>query len=299
MRGIHIFYAVLTVAIWGCNFLAVHISLQEIPPFLLCSLRFIFSAVPAIFFIKRPKVSFGLLLLYASFAFTLQFAFLFLGMYLEFPTGLASVVMQSQMPFSILFAVIFLREIPSKYQIVGSLIAFIGILDILLQGNASLPFAGLICVLLAGASWGVSNIITRYIKDSQGLGLVVWGCMFSWQVPLLISFIFEGSDKIVYSLTHISLSSVIAMSYTVFISTLVGYGLWNSLLSKYKVSTVVPFGLLAPFVGMFTACIALHESMESWEILAAGLVILGLGIDIFGETLVKKIKKIVHNTARR
>ena len=87
-----ILLALLAVVIWGTNFVVIKLGLQGLPPILFSALRFLFAALPMVFFIKRPTVSWRLVTGYAMFQFALQFTLLFTGMKLGFPAGLASLV---------------------------------------------------------------------------------------------------------------------------------------------------------------------------------------------------------------
>ena len=124
MSARHIFLAIITAAIWGCNFIFISMALVDLPPYLLCTLRFFFSCFPAIFFLPKPNVSFKLIMGYGLLMFGVQFALLFGGMYAGMPPGLTSLVFQSQVFFSLFMAAIFLDEIPSPLQLIGSVVSF-------------------------------------------------------------------------------------------------------------------------------------------------------------------------------
>src|SRR5688572_17781947 len=121
----HMLLALAIVAVWGTNFVALKWSLTEVPPFLLTALRYTFTALPALFFIRWPKgVSWRLLALNALFVGILQFSFGFTGLTLGAPAGLSSLVVQTQVFFTMALAVWLLAERPSPLRILGVAVGF-------------------------------------------------------------------------------------------------------------------------------------------------------------------------------
>lgn len=283
----HVLLTLLVVFIWGVNFIFVKFALDEISPLLLCALRFLLASVPAIFFIKRPAISLRILITYGLVMFALQFSFFFLGMYAGMPPGLASLVMQVQVFFSMFFSACFLKEKPLPLQIAGALVAFTGVAIVALHCDHTISIAGFILILMAAATWGFGNLITKKAKKINMMALVVWGS-FVASIPLLIlSFIFEGKESIAYSLSHAHWLSVIAILYIVYLSTWVGYGVWNWLISIYPVNTIVPFTLLVPVVGLLSSSLILDEPFQQWKLIASVLVLSGLGIHLVSTRLVQ------------
>ena len=133
----HLFLALLTVLVWGLNFVAIYVGLEEFPPFLLCAIRFGLAAFPWVFILPRPKAPLKYIIGYGLFTFALQFGFLFSGIYLGLSPGLASLILQIQVFFSIGLALLFFKDQPSLWKICGSLISFIGI-GIVVLGDAVL-----------------------------------------------------------------------------------------------------------------------------------------------------------------
>jgi O-acetylserine/cysteine efflux transporter len=277
-----IFLALAVVTIWGVNFLFVKIGLEEIHPLLLCALRFIFASIPAIFFIKRPAIPFRLVVLYGLVMFALQFSLLFMGMHIGMPPGIASLVIQVQVFFSMLFAALILGEIPYFWQIIGALISFTGIGLVAVHCDKNATLLGFIFILAAAATWGLGNLITKKIRQTNMMALVVWGSFVASFPMLLFSLIFEGPASMIYSYHHLTWSGITAVLYIVIASTWIGYGGWNWLLSRYSVGAVVPYTLLVPIVGMASAVLILGEPLQPWKIIAGLLVISGLCINLIG-----------------
>ena len=81
------------------------------------------------------------------------------------------------------------------------------------------------------------------------------------------------------------LTAVLCTAYTVYASTLVAYSLWSWLLARHPATTVTPFALLVPVFGMLSSALLLGEPLPGWKLAAAGLVIAGLSLTVFGHRL--------------
>jgi len=278
----HLLLALLIVSIWGSNFVAVKLALHDLPPLLLCTVRFVFVSIPAVFFLRRPAVPVGQLLTYGFSMFGFQFGFLFLGMKLGVSAGLASLVLQFQVFVTLGLAAMILKERISPAQIAGALIAGLGFVIVGLHTGGEVSVIGLMCLLLAATSWGFANFTSKRLGKVNPLALVVWGSLVV-PVPMAIaSAVFEGPEVIVNSLTHMSGTAILSVAYIVYLSTLVAYSLWSWMLARHPATTVTPFALLVPVVGMLSSALLLGESLPAWKLAAATLVIAGLALNVFG-----------------
>src|SRR3954466_831905 len=161
MKPFDILIALIVVIIWGFNFVVIKIGLQDLPPILFSALRFLFAALPLVFFIKRPAIPMRVVALFGMFQFALQFALLFFGIKLGLPAGLASLVIQLQAFFTIGLAVVMLGERPRATQLAGALVALCGmaVVAIHLEGQATL--VGFVLVVVAGVCWACANIVNK------------------------------------------------------------------------------------------------------------------------------------------
>lgn len=288
----HFLLALLVVFIWGFNFLFIKWSLEEISPLLLCAIRFLMASIPAIFFIKPPAVSFRTVALYGFFTFALQFSLLFIGMHAGVTPGMASLILQIQIFFSMFFAAAVLGEIPHVWQILGALISFSGIAVVAMHIDNNQSILGFILIIAAAASWGFGNLITRKNNKINMIALVVWGSFIAFFPTMLFSLLMEGPSSVVYTYHHLSWVGITSVAYIVYASTWIGYGVWNWLLGRYSVGVVVPFTLLVPIIGVISSALILGEPLPLWKLIAGALVVAGLCINLFGARLFsKKIKQ--------
>lgn len=281
--------AVLLVAVWGTNFVALKWSLVEIPPFMLTALRYVFTAFPAILFIRKPDVSWGFMAIYALFVGVLQFSFAYTGLKLGMPAGLSSIVIQVQAFFTVIMAVWLLGERPGWLQVVGALIAFGGIGVIAIERIEPTALIPLLCMLAGAFFWSISNIITKKAGRIDMLGLVVWSALFVPLPMVVLSLLFEGGFGVFpQMLDALTLRGGLSVMFTAYLSTLFGYGVWAVLLSKYPATTVAPFTLLVPIFGFGSAFLFLGEAVTPIEVIGSALVFIGLLVNVFGPGLVRR-----------
>jgi O-acetylserine/cysteine efflux transporter len=196
--------AILVVAIWGLNFVVIKVGLKELPPILLCALRFFLAAFPAVFFIKRPTIPFRSVIAFGLVMFVFQFALLFSGMYAGTTAGMASLMLQVHVFFTVALAVVFLAEQPSVWQIIGALTAFSGIGLVAAHTGGEISALGLILIVAAAASWGIGNLIAKKLGKVDMLALVVWGSLIAWPPLLLLSYLLEQGNWSLEDMAHLS-----------------------------------------------------------------------------------------------
>ncbi|MFT3800720.1 MAG: EamA family transporter [Burkholderiaceae bacterium] len=274
--------ALIVVLAWGVNFVVIRIGLNGMPPMLLGAMRFAAVLFPAIFLVRRPAVPWRWLVAYGTTISLAQFSLLFLAMYVGMPAGLASLVLQAQAFLTLGFAAAFLGERVRARNLGGLLLAAAGLLLIGLQSGTTMTTAGFVLTLCAATAWALGNIVTKKIGPVDQLALVIWAGLIPPLPFLVLSWIFEGPERIHQALAHIGTSTILAVIYLALVSTLVGYTIWSRLLSRYPAGQVAPFSLLVPVVGLAAAAIALDEHLSAPQVAGAALVLLGLTVNVFG-----------------
>jgi O-acetylserine/cysteine efflux transporter len=286
--------ALVVIVAWGLNFVIIKIGLHGVPPMLLGALRFTLAAVPAIFFVRCPNVPWKWLLAYGATISLGQFSFLFSAMYVGMPAGLASLVLQAQAFFTLFLAVLFLGERFRPQNLVGLIISAGGLLFIGLESGASLSVLGFILTLCAALMWGLGNIVTKRIGQVDMLGLVVWGSIVPPIPFFMLSYWLEGPERMLAALNNLSMASILVVVYLAFIATLLGYGLWSRLLSRYPASQVAPFSLLVPIIGIASAALFLDEKLTAFQLIGAALVMAGLVVNVFGAKIFQPRVRVLN-----
>jgi O-acetylserine/cysteine efflux transporter len=203
-------------------------------------------------------------------------------MKLGLSASLASLVLQLQAFFTIGLAALALGEIPKPIQLAGAGLAFGGIGVIAVsrwQGPELIPL--LLCVLAAFA-WGVANIIAKKSNERNMLSFIIWASLMAPLPLFLLSWLLEDHAEIIAVLTRPSLLAIGAVAYLAWPVTVVGFALWNFLLSKYPASSVAPFSLLIPIFGVLSGVMLLQDKLGPATIAGAALVFAGLAINVFG-----------------
>lgn len=292
MQRKDLWIAVLVVTIWGANFTVIRLGLDGIPPLLLATFRFSLAAIPAVFFVRRPRVHPVYWISYGATVGAGQFGFLFYAMHIGMPAGIASVVLQAQVFFTVVFAALILQERITRANLGGMVLAFTG-LYLLSAGHhngsqATVSLAAFGLTLIAAAFWGLSNIIVRCASAAATtagqhldmLSLVVWSSLIPPLPLLLLHQLITEASAPSWQLSSLNLSSLLSVLYLAWAATLFGYGAWSRLLSRYPATQVAPLSLLVPLSGLLTAAIVLSERLSWRDGLACSLILLGLTISM-------------------
>jgi O-acetylserine/cysteine efflux transporter len=291
MQLSHFFLAVLVFMIWGFNFVVVKLGLEEIPPLVLGFARLFLTSIPAVFFIKRPKVPLRMVVLYGLVMFALHFGLLFMGMNTGVPPGLTSLLLQFQIFFTVLLGVLFFGEKLHPWQIIGGLVSLTGIVLIGMHMDGGGTLTGFLLVIGSAVSWGIGNLISKKIGKVDMIALVIWGSFFAWPPFLALSLMTEGVDKFIDIFRHVTWVSTGSVLYITYLSTLVGYGSWSFLVHHHPFSTIAPFALLVPVFGMLSSIVVLGEPLQEWKVFAGVLVVSGLCINFLFPRIFRKAYK--------
>ena len=300
MQPFHAFLALLVVAVWGTNFVVIKVGLHDFPPFFFAMLRFLFSALPFMFFVKRPAVRTSLLALFGIFLGAGQFGLLFLAMRSDISPGLASLVIQIQVFFTIGLSVALFHERVGGAAYGGLLLAVAGLAVIGFHIDASVTAAGLAMVLGAALFWACANIVVKRAGVEHGqrnagaridmLGFMVWSSVFAVPPLFAMSLLFDGPTAGLHSLAAAHWDAWAAVAWQVVGNMLFGYAAWNWLLTRYDAAIVTPYALLVPVFGMGASSLLLGEALPGWKVLAALLVMAGLALLTLWPVLLRRLR---------
>ena len=277
MKPADVFIAVLVAVIWGLAFVASRIALDEFSPELMTTLRFAIAAMPCLF-LRKPDVSWPLLI-------AISFS-LFLGQFLSqafaiahgVPVGLSSVIVQSQALFTIAFAALLFRERPTRTQTIGIGIATMGLLMICGTVGYDFSVSAFAILMISPVSFAVGNLLLRRAQDVRMFDLFAWLCLVA-AVPLFaLTLVSNGPQPTWHALTHMSLTGLVCMLFLGGISTSIAYWLWGRLLRDYPAAQVVPFALLVPFVGSAASSVVFGETFGPLRLAGMVTVIGGIAV---------------------
>jgi len=280
----HLLLAIAIVAVWGSNFAIIKIALAHLPPLLFAALRFLFAFVPACLFLPRPRVAWTNLAAYGLLIGVGQFGVLYIAMNGRISPGLASLVVQTQVFFTIGLAMRVAHERVQPFQWVALGLAAAGLAVIVLHTDGSTTPLGLAMVLFAAFCWAAGNIVARQ-ADWRGqtqnmLAYVVWSSAYAVPPLFALSLAVEGWDAIRAGVAQADAAGWAAVLWQSWGNTLFGYAAWAWLLGRHPAATISPLALLVPVFGMGTAAAMLGEPLPAWKLGAAALVLGGLALNV-------------------
>lgn len=287
----HISLAVLVAAIWGFNFVVIKIGLQDFPPLLFCALRFSMAAIPLLSFRFPRPVAWRWIIGIGTMLGVVKFGLLFIGMKIGMPAGLSSLVLQSQVFFTILLSVLLLGDRPRPLHYAGMAVAVVGLVLIASElpnspaasaasGGGDIVTGFILCIT-AAAAWGVANILTKKSQAKDMLSLTLWISLVPPLPLLALSILFEGGVGAVQTaILGMSWQGFGALLYIAGPSTLLAFALWGFLLRSHAPSRVTPFALLVPIFGLLSGSLVLGETLTAFKIAAVALVFTGLTLTV-------------------
>ncbi len=284
----HILLAVVIMAIWGSNFVIMKAGLAHLPPLLFASLRFLFVVLPAIAFVRRPPVAWRDIAAYGVLIGVGQFGVLFVALNGHISPGLASLVIQMQVFFTIGLAMKLTGERLAKAQWLALALAVAGLMLIGAHNDANTSLAGLALTLLAAASWALANIIARRAGQVDMLAYVIWSSLFAVPPLFALSFALEGWPAMGAGLREADAATWAAVAWQAIGNSLFGYTAWGWLLARHPTALVSPMALLVPVFGLGASVWWLGEDLPLWKIAATLLVLAGLALNLLWPLLKRR-----------
>ena len=276
----HVLLALAVVCVWGTNFVVIKYALGALPPLLFAALRFCLALFPALFFLPRPTARWGNVALYGIFIGVGQFGLLYVAMNGHISPGIASLVVQVQVFFTIGLSMRLSGERVHFYQLVALLLAAAGIVVILGHTDGSTTPLGLALVLLAALAWAAGTMAAKRGAPENMLAYVVWSSAFAIPPLFALSLAIDGWDAMRGALVGMSLANWGAVAWQAWANTLFGYVAWGWLLARHPAATVAPLALLIPVFGIGASALLLGETLPAWKLGAAALVLAGLALNL-------------------
>ncbi|GAA1999740.1 EamA family transporter [Brevibacterium samyangense] len=274
----HRLLAASVAIMWGLNFLAIDASLAQFPPYFLVAFRFALIAIPTVLLVPLPKVKLRWLIGYGLGFGTLQFLFLYWGMAIGMPAGLASLVLQTSAPFTVLLGATLLRERVSAPQLLGILVAVAGLTVVGMHRAGAAALVPFLLTVAGAFGWALGNICNRQARTTEPLRLTLWMSVVPPLPMLALSLAVEGPEAIAGSFTGLAsttgILALLGLAYTVLIGTVAGSGIWSWLMARHPAGVVAPFSLLVPVVGITAAWLVLGQAV-AWEELLGGALLVG------------------------
>ncbi|MDD4944197.1 MAG: EamA family transporter [Rhodoferax sp.] len=287
----HFWLALAVVAVWGSNFVVIKLALGQMPPLLFATLRFVVVVLPMVFFLKRPAVPWRNLAGYGLLIGVGQFGLLFVAMNGHISAGLASLVIQMQVFFTIGLAMLLAGESLQRVQMWALALGAAGLGVIVTHTDGSTTLLGLGLILLAALSWAGGNLVSRAAGRINMVAYVVWSSLFAVPPLLLLTLWMEGWEVVLGSLAQADAFTWGAVAWQAWGNSLFGYAAWGWLLARYSAATITPMALLVPLFGMGGSALWLGEGLPAWKLIAAALVLSGLALNLLWPWWLQRRKK--------
>jgi len=280
----HLLLALAVVAVWGTNFVVIRLGLDSFAPFTLAALRYTASALPWMLFIPRPALPWRTLAAFGMLIGLGQFGLLFWAMRADISPGLASLVIQLQVFFTIGLAALRYRERlrPLQWPAFALALSGLGLVAThALQAGQGVTAFGVGLVVTGAFCWACGNLVARTAGKVDVLGFMVWSSPFAALPLWLITLGVDGPVAVGHALQAATPLAWAVVAWQALGNTLFGYGAWNWLLARHPAATVAPAALLVPVFGMSASAWWLHEALPGWKLGAAGLVLGGLAMNLW------------------
>ncbi len=277
MRPQHVLLAILVPVIWGGGFLFAKAAINHFPPILLMALRFTVTAVTLIWFVRMPRELMMRIFWVALVSAAIQYSLTFTGLR-DLDASTAIIIVQLEVPFSVLLAVVFLKDHISPRQVLGILIAFLGVIIIAGGPRLDEDLRPMLLVAAGSLTWGAGQVMVKTLGEVGGFTLIAWVAVFAAPQLFISSLLFESGQ--LEAIQTASPLVWIAVAYLGVVMTAVGYAIWYYLLGRYTVNQVMPFLLLLPVVTVTGGVLLLEESLSATLAVGAGVTIAGVAMII-------------------
>jgi len=274
----------------GFGFVIAKPAFESFPPILLMGIRFIFAASILIWWFPIPRGYLKKIFIASFIANTMQYSITYTGLnYID--ASAAVLLVQTEVPFGVLFAYFMLKEKPTIRALIGIFIAFLGVYILTGSPNLDGKFFGITLTILGSAIWALGQVIVKPLsKEINPLALVAWLALFSGPILIGLSAVLDGNT--INYLTEASFDHWIIAIYIGFIMQPVTYGCFYYVLKNnplYKVLPIVTMGI--PPTGLLAAIFLLGEQPTSELFIGGVIIIVGVILIVFTKDKKEEVKK--------
>jgi len=284
------FIASLVPIFLGFGFVIAKPAFESFPPILLMGIRFIFAASLLIWWFPIPRGFLKKIFFASLIANTLQYSITYTGLdYID--ASAAVLLVQTEVPFGVIFAYFMLREKPTIRALIGIAIAFVGVYILTGSPNLDGKFFGITLTIIGSAIWALGQVIVKPLsKQINPLALVAWLALFSGPILIGLSAFIDGST--IKYLSDAKVDHWIIAFYIGFIMQPVTYGCFYYVLKNnplYKVLPIVTMGI--PPTGLLAAIFLLDEKPTQELFIGGAIIIVGVILIVFTKNKTEEVEK--------
>jgi O-acetylserine/cysteine efflux transporter len=275
LKLLEILMALMVPLVWGMGFVFAKGAINHFPPILLMAFRFALTAMVLVWFVPVPYGNLKNIFNVAIVAAAIQYSLTFTGL-AGLEAGLASLVVQLEVPFLVLLGALVLKENPGLQKWAGIIISFLGVV-LMTQQDSLNGSLGSVCLVVAGCFvWACGQVMIRKLKDIGGLQVTAWVAVFATPQLFIMSAIFESGQ--ITAIQNANDMVWLTVIYLGLVMTCLGYYLWNTLIRRHDVGTVAPFLLLLPLFSLIGGMLFLGEEPTADKLLGGVVILLGVAI---------------------
>ncbi|USD40001.1 EamA family transporter [Vibrio sp. SCSIO 43135] len=278
----------LVMLIWGFNFTMIKLGVTEVNPLIMTAARFSLAVIPLVFFVRKPDVAWRYIISYGVVFGVGVWGMASWSITAGVSSGMSSVLLQTNVLFSIVVGIVVYKDVLSKRKKVGVSLALIGLLISILSTNGNVTSFGLMLILISAMSWTLIGVIVKASKVKQAFAFNIWGMLFA-PVPLvMLAMLLHGSEVVTQAYSAWDWNTTYAVMFQAYPTTLFGYWVWNKMLIKYPLSTAAPLTLLVPVFGLLSGYVFYNELLSTAQMAACGMFLIGILLIVWAPKVASK-----------
>ena len=265
----------------GFGFVIAKPAMQQFPPFLLMGLRFTIAALILIWWFPIPRGLLKNLFIVSFIGGTLTYGLVYMGLN-SVDASSSTLLIQTEVPFGVIIAYFLFKEKPGIKNVLGMIIAFVGLFVLLGAPNLQGKFIGVLLLLSGAFTWSLGMVMAKPIsKEIGGFTVTAWISLFCGPTLLLGSFIFDG-NTLNYFLSA-NYKGWLTVAYLGLIMQPLAYGSWYYVIGRNPIHKVLPVMLLLPLTGLSSAIFLLGEEPTKQVFVGGAIILFGIGMILFSQ----------------
>ena len=279
MKFRDILLALCAPLLLGFGFAIAKPAMQQFPPFLLMGLRFTLAALILIWWFPIPKKLLKDIFIVSLIGGTITYGLVYSGLN-SVDASSSILLVHTEVPFGVIIAYFLFKEKPSKKNITGIIIAFVGLFILLGAPNLEGKFFGVALLLFGAFAWSLGMVMAKPIsKKIGGFAVTAWVCLFAGPMLLLGSLIFDGNT--IHYFKSADLNGWLIVGFLGLIMQPIAYGTWYQVMGRNPVHKVMPVMLLLPLTGLTTAIFLLGEDPSAEVFIGGAIILFGIAMILF------------------
>ena len=280
--------ALLVCVVWAGNFLASALALRDMPPLLFTGLRLALLGLLLAPFLRRPaQGQWPRLLLISLGVGVLHFGLSFWALKLAGNLSSPAIVMQSYVPMSVLLAWTLLGERFGWRTGAAVALSFGGVLVLGFDPLVLRNPASLLMMLVSAFFLALGTVLMRDLAGVSRYGMQAWTALIGVGPLLGLSLWLEPGGF--GSLATLGWVPWFGVAYAAIAASVVGHGIYYTLIQRHPVARVMPWLLLTPLLAMGLG-IAFFGDEPGPKLWLGGAMVLG-GILVIARRTEAKARK--------